>query len=196
MSVIKELCIADWDAPKFWIGDRIFFIVTGKDSLRVTEKCPVCNDTGIITYVGKDGIERETHCPNCKTSSIVKETFNKYEILEAYVYQVEFKTCETSRTAFREAKGILQNLEGTITLHAIASTGRCSDDFKTFRVPVRSEDKIDCLEPHLGYSYGDSIYCYTTKALATKALNYIVEQEKKRLAEVNDKYGTNHEYPW
>lgn len=195
MSVRKELCIADWDAPKFWIGDRIFFIIPGKDCFTVEEKCPVCNDTGVITYVGKDGIERETRCPNCRTSSVVYETFNKYEILEAYVHQVEFNTWQTSRAAFREAKGVLQNLEGTIKLYAIASTGRCSDDFKTFRVPVRNEDKIDCLEPNSGYSVNNS-YCYTTKALATKALNYIVEQEKKRLAEVNEKYGTNYEYPW
>lgn len=183
--------------PAFWLGERFFKIIVpthrhGGDALYISPKCPVCEDTRIIKYTGKDGIEREASCPYCSSRSSENTAFHKYEIAEFYVNSLELKLPD-SMSAYKDARN-LSDLNGYATLRAFTKLGRCSDDIVTCSVPWGRDAKVDVLEPK--YEYNIDNYIYTSKALATKALKYIAEEEKKRLAEVNKKYGTNYEYPW
>ncbi len=190
--------------PLFWLGDRFFKVEENKNIYRsgsrieFVSKCPSCNDTKKIKYIGCDGNEYEAECPLC-AGSIYKGAGNrikliKWEVHEYIVYGISGHG-STTVSSYKHEIAYMDSL----SLTAFCKTGRGMDDYAETHVPF-VENVVD---PEINTADMSAIeerrvydYVFKKKKDAEKLCEMLKDYDRTRLEKFNEKYGTNHKYPY
>lgn len=177
------------------IGDK-FYVIHAKDRKTFKTKCPICDDAQKIEYR-----EIEFPCPYCTGGNyrirdeIVRSSIDifGFEIDEYIVNSVLIEGPE-AKTAYepRNRDDIFKSprIKNMKAFHRSSSSYR---DIDTIDVPLglnldpSPERVLSVMRPQ--------VLGFTTKQKAREAVSILVENEKKRLAVFNEKYGCNFEYP-
>ena len=177
------------------IGDK-FYVIHAKAKKTFKTKCPICDDAQKIEYRGI-----EFPCPFCTGSNyrtkdeIVRSSISIFSFeIDEYIVNSVLIEGQESKTAYeprnRNEIGNLPRIKNVKAFHRSSSSYR---DIDTIDVPQglnldpTPERVLSVMRPQaLGY---------TTKQKAREAVAILVENEKNRLAEFNEKYGCNFEYP-
>lgn len=183
--------------PVFWLGDK-FYKVEEVGETTFSTKCPSCNGTREIVYKGYDGKDYTCECPICKKSGFGYGYGDKIEIVnwdihEYIVYKINAQGPETV-SAYKDGTGYI----GSMSLTAFCKVGRCMNDYIQTDVSLTGiNTDLDISEIDINTTYfNSSRYTFRKKSDAKKLLDVLVERDKKRLKEFNEKFGTDYEYPY
>ena len=187
-----------------WLGERFYKVEEcaknhySDNAKTYYSKCPSCDDTRMIRYVGFDGNAYEAECPICKRNGSNKYA-NKivlcnWEVHEYIVYKI-IAQGPTAVSAYKDGKGYMDSLH----LTAFCKIGRCENDYIECYVP--SEKKLDQKINDMDVSFASKTgtakeYAFRKKKDAEEFCKMLKEHDKKRLAQFNETYHTNYEYPY
>ena len=170
-------------------GDT-FYTVERTDCEIFSSNCPSCGDSREITYKGVDGQDYVTSCPVCNSrngwgNQII---LHKYVIWDYTVYKVELLGPDSKRAYSKDQVPPMR----IFRMSAFHKTGKGYNDMCTMNVPTWpwrfSWDNIP-------KNLDDKRY-FTKKKDAEKLRKLLIERDKKLLAEFNEKYGKDFEYPY
>ena len=180
------------DKEKVWrIGDR-FYKVSPKSLVTYRETCPICDGSKKVEIRG-----REFPCPYCQDRSnsyCIKDlqsvTLHGFNVVEYIVNGFEV-SCEEKKGNY-QPKGTTKEPPKFKRLDAFTKWGNSYNAVSTTRAPhfdeldLTTEQALKCLS--LEY------VAFTTVKKAEAFVAALVEREKARLAEFNEKFGCNYEY--
>ena len=150
--------------------------------------CPSCGDNRKISYKGVDGQDYEADCPVCNSRNGWGNhiTLSKYIVWDYTVYKVELIGPD-SKMAYSKGQTPPMSINHMSAFH---KKGNGYSNMCTINVPTR-QSRWDNFPKDL-----DDERYFTKKKDAEKLRQMLVERDKKLLAEFNEKYGTDFEYPY
>lgn len=202
-EMLKQLpdMIAEATAP-FRFGQKIYVLECRAASKYATtnikilkEKCPVCGDTGHITYKGYD-----LTCSYCKDTS--RKSVNcielaKYTVREYIINNIRMHLSgEEKKSDYSSERFVMPRISGR--MQAFCKYGRSHENVMYIDVvpkDVRSEPVRESEEDMLRIMTKRSLV-FDNREAAAETLENIRRCQKSELKEFNKKYGTNHEYPF
>lgn len=181
------------DKEKVWrIGDR-FYKVSPKQLVTYRETCPICDGSKKVEIRG-----REFPCPYCqdhRNSYCVKDlqsiTLHGFNVVEYIVNG--FEVFGEEKKGNYQSDGTAKEPPTFKRFDAFTKWGNSYNAVSTTRAPyfdeldLTTEQALKCLS--LEY------VAFTTAKKAEAFVAALVEREKARLAEFNEKFGCSYEYP-
>ena len=196
-----------------YIGKRLYLVSSTRAdgySHIFTEPCPSCNNTRTIKYIGYDKKEYETECPFCRNKAttsyenkleLYRYSLDEYIINELTISGTELKSDYVGEKipelriwkvgAFcKFGRGCSDVERHTVELYKIVDI--TLEEWKCMEEGKWNEQLIDKTVT----DYLKNYRFFTDKRVAEAVIKRAIEIDKKRLAEFNAKFGTNHVYPW
>lgn len=166
----------------------IYYMVERDNRKYFSARCPSCGDSRKISYKGVDGQDYEADCPVCNSRNGWGNhiTIHRYIIWDYTVYKVELLGSDSKRAY---SKGQVPPMH-IYHMSAFHKTGNGYNNMYTMDVPTQ-QSSWDNIPKDL-----DDSRCFTKKKDAEELRKLLIERDKKLLAEFNEKYGTDFEYPY
>ncbi len=175
---------------QFGYGDRVYIVEPDPRDKPVIlyAKCPACNDKRYITYKGYDEVERETNCPLCFSGTGSNHIVMRNWTINEYITYEFVLAGPDSKNAYKNISPMRIK-----DIKAFYRYGRNNSDISYAHLRSAITDQ----NPAKIKSYDSGqTYCYHKKEDAKALMKAFVEHDKQLLKEFNEKYGTNHEYPF
>ena len=178
------------------IGEKVY-VIHRYNSRTFSQKCQVCDDTKKITYRGY-----EMPCPYCvggtyRSGNLVKNTITVYGLMveEFIVNKIVIEGPDTKSGYDQNNRDRTINAPKISEVWAFTRRNSSSSSIANVRVPS-SGVFLDPEEKYiLGALHLDSLV-FTTRKKAEAAVAMLVGKEKERLAEFNQKFECEYEYPF
>ena len=193
----EKMVILKHNLP-FWLGDRFYKVEPAgpyntKGCTLYSSTCPSCNDTRKIKYKEHNGEEYEAECQVCKRSYVSWGNtirLKEWEVHEYFVYRLSARG-STFVTDYKNGKCRIESME-LIAFH------RSADDFIETSVPLVNSmaDPAFDNENMMQIMEQNDRFAFRTKKNAEKYRQMLIDLDKEKLREFNEKYRTNHEYPY
>ena len=190
--------------PLFWLGDKFYTVEYYAKSFAAdtgtafSSKCPSCNDTRMITYRGYDGKDYEAECPLCK--GIIncgpgnRIEIKNWQVREYIIHKISAQGPEIV-SAYKE-----DAVMNKIRLTAFTKIGRAMDDYLERSVPnvdnLVDVDPGSLNIPNISDHKNVSEYVFRKRKDAEVFCRMVKDNDRKRLEEFNETYGTAYEYPY
>ena len=181
------------DKEKVWrIGDR-FYKVSPKQLETYSETCPICDGTKKVEIRG-----HEFHCPYCQDRSnsyYIKDlqsiTLHGFNVVEYLVNG--FEVVGEVKKGNYPANGTAKEPPKFKRFNTFTKWGSSYNAVSTTQAPRFDELDLTTEQALKRLSLED--VAFTTEAKAEEFVAALVEREKARLAEFNEKFGCSYEYP-
>lgn len=187
MSDIKELTIQVRDTSPFYYGMKLYVIDTAGHKT-LFEKCPICDDTGSITYRGYT-----FSCPECKDQHHNRETGNRLElsnycITDYFINHLEIEG-ETTKSLYEGTNILNHRFAPRVRYKGFSKKG---NSFDCAHSKIFWESDMHKEDSHFA-EYGS---VFSSKAEAQKCIRRLHRQQEEALKEFNKKHGTDYAYPF
>ena len=183
---MKEITLKLKEDNNLNLGQTLYTVENLDKAIQFREKCPICDDTGEITYRG-----RKYNCPECvgRISNNDPDSLylRKWEIVDYIINEVTVK-CPEIKSYYKS-----ENPEGMIEFEAFHKMG---NGFNSSRVRNINLQTIITSEEQIANMSRYYTYYFLDKKLAKKALKNFIDKDKKKLEEFNNFHGTNYKYPF
>lgn len=175
------------------IGRKLYAIRT-KRHYSFQQTCPVCDGTRKITYRGY-----EMDCPYCVRVGNSAGTVTSTITVRAFVVEefiVRSVTISGSDTKADYEPKRRNSIYGQPRIRSVTAFTRRDSSYRgTEEVEVPGGRFLDPDEDLLRKDIELSKILFTKRAKAEEAKRILVEVEKQKLSEFNEKFGCSHEYP-
>lgn len=175
-------------------GDRLYVVrrrLSSSGGVRIDSPCPVCGGKRKINYKGY-----ELDCTYCSKSGFSNDYIYLYDY-ELYEYIVNgIKVfCSGDYTKKSFGKSIKMPRVGVGSTEAFCKYGRSFDDVDDLTIYngdiYQGETaNFDC-DNDLG-----KVFIFRDKKTAREMLSLVHDAQRKMLHDFNEKYGTDHTYPF
>lgn len=179
--------------PVYEIGRRIYAVRT-KQYYMFQQTCPVCDGTKKITYRGY-----EMECPYCvrrgaRDGSVASAIrIRTFKVEEFIVRSVEICGPDTKSAYEPRNKDDIFNVPkiNKVTMFTRRDNGYNGVE----EITVQQGSYLDPTDEVVRNALQIEAMAFTSRAKAAAAKKILVEMEKQRLAEFNEKFGCSYEYP-
>lgn len=168
--------------PATAVFGRTVYVISQTGIAYFHAVCPICEGAKKITYKGY-----EIKCTYCNNEAVPSHTVRGYNVDKYIVNEIHIKGPDRKNAYTPSAQLDYRNLPWIAEVAAF-----CGKRKKSF---LLSDTFIDPDRDTILGALNVSNYIFTSRALANKAIEFLLEREKEQLAEFNAKYGCDYKYP-
>lgn len=181
------------ECPTFGYGDRFYKVeeypASGRSGHEFSTKCPVCGGKKRLTVKGQDEKDYDIACPECQYGFRGgNKIYLRHWTVVRYTVHEHAITGPKYKSKYDRGKPVPSIVVrgfcpfGDSNLYANAPKGSVDMDVSKLKLD-------DYGSKHNGYTF-------SSRDKARVLLKALQDIDRKKLAEFNERYGTDYEYPY